>query len=114
MDVKNRTAIITGAGGGIVRETSLRLSREGCRMVLVSRTGSELDQVGTDPGSVRSRQGARCKGERDLSGDDRHQTTVYNEVSIMIQGSHPVCLSRLFQDQNIIHERNCFSQTFIR
>ena len=45
MNIKNRVAIITGAGSGIGKETALELSRHGCTCVLVGRTESRLKQV---------------------------------------------------------------------
>jgi 3-oxoacyl-[acyl-carrier protein] reductase len=45
MDLRGKTAVITGAGRGIGRETALTLAREGCRVVLVSRTEAELREV---------------------------------------------------------------------
>src|SRR4030067_167225 len=45
MNLKNRVAIITGAGSGIGKETALELSRHGCTCVLVGRTESRLKQV---------------------------------------------------------------------
>lgn len=45
MELKGKTAVITGAGRGIGRETALALAGEGCRVVLVSRTGAELRDV---------------------------------------------------------------------
>jgi 3-oxoacyl-[acyl-carrier protein] reductase len=45
MDLANKVAIITGAGRGIGREVALSLAAEGVRVVLVSRTASQLDQV---------------------------------------------------------------------
>jgi len=45
MDLKGKIVIVTGAGKGIGRETALSLAREGCRVVLVSRTEDELEKV---------------------------------------------------------------------
>jgi len=45
MHVKDRVAIVTGAGSGIGRATALELSRHGCTCVLVGRTGSRLEEA---------------------------------------------------------------------
>lgn len=45
MDLKGKTAIITGAGRGIGRDTVLILAQEGCKVALVSRTEKELEDV---------------------------------------------------------------------
>jgi NAD(P)-dependent dehydrogenase (short-subunit alcohol dehydrogenase family) len=48
MDLKNKTAIITGAGRGIGKDIAMRLAEEGCKVVLVSRTGKQLLKVKKD------------------------------------------------------------------
>jgi NAD(P)-dependent dehydrogenase (short-subunit alcohol dehydrogenase family) len=48
MSIKDRVAIITGAGRGIGRATALRFAREGARVVLFSRTPAPLDNVATE------------------------------------------------------------------
>lgn len=42
MELKGKVAIITGAGRGIGRAIALDLAKEGCHLVLTSRTQSEL------------------------------------------------------------------------
>ena len=48
MSIKDRVAIITGAGRGVGRATALRFAREGARVVLFSRTLAPLDDVAAD------------------------------------------------------------------
>ncbi len=45
MSIKNRVAIITGAGQGVGRATALRLAREGAHVVLFSRSESHLAET---------------------------------------------------------------------
>ncbi|MBM3705041.1 MAG: SDR family NAD(P)-dependent oxidoreductase [Actinobacteria bacterium] len=45
MDLSGKTAIITGSGRGIGRDTAIALSRKGCKIVLVSRTSLQLEEV---------------------------------------------------------------------
>lgn len=45
MDLRGKTAIITGGGRGIGRAVALDLAREGCNVVLSSRNQQELDEV---------------------------------------------------------------------
>jgi len=43
MDLKGKTAIVTGGGRGIGRAVALDLAKEGCNVVISSRTKDELD-----------------------------------------------------------------------
>ncbi len=45
MDLKGKVAIITGGGRGIGRAVALDLAREGCHLVLSSRSRKELSEV---------------------------------------------------------------------
>ncbi|GLI08012.1 3-ketoacyl-ACP reductase [Paenibacillus tyrfis] len=45
MDLKNRTAIITGAGKGIGRAIAVELAKEGVNLGLTARTSSDLESL---------------------------------------------------------------------
>ena len=44
-DLKNKNALITGAGKGIGKAVAIALAKEGVNVILVARTQSDLDQV---------------------------------------------------------------------
>lgn len=48
MSIKDRVAIITGAGRGVGRATAIRFAREGARVILFSRTPAALDEVASE------------------------------------------------------------------
>ncbi len=48
MSIQNRVAIITGAGRGVGRATAQLFAREGAKVVLMSRTAAQLDEVAAD------------------------------------------------------------------
>jgi NAD(P)-dependent dehydrogenase (short-subunit alcohol dehydrogenase family) len=48
MSIKDRVAIITGAGRGVGRATARRFADEGARVVLFSRTAAPLDDVAAE------------------------------------------------------------------
>jgi NAD(P)-dependent dehydrogenase (short-subunit alcohol dehydrogenase family) len=45
MSIKDRVAILTGAGRGVGRATALRFTREGARAVFFNHTPAPLDDV---------------------------------------------------------------------
>jgi 3-oxoacyl-[acyl-carrier protein] reductase len=52
MDLKNKVAVVTGAGKGIGRVTALALAKEGANVVVASRTMSDLQSLAKEIGNV--------------------------------------------------------------
>jgi 3-oxoacyl-[acyl-carrier protein] reductase len=52
-DLKNKNALITGAGKGIGKAVAIALAKEGVNVILVSRTQEEIDSVATKARSLR-------------------------------------------------------------
>ncbi len=48
MNLKGKTAMVTGASRGIGRETALALAREGANVAISARTGSQLEEVAAE------------------------------------------------------------------
>jgi len=48
IDLKNKNALITGAGKGIGKAIAIALAKEGVNVILMSRTQSDLDEVATE------------------------------------------------------------------
>ncbi len=44
-DLKNKTALITGAGKGIGKAIAIALAKEGVNLILIARTQADVDQV---------------------------------------------------------------------
>ena len=44
-NLKNKTAIVTGAGKGIGRACAIALAEAGANLVIISRTKKDLNQV---------------------------------------------------------------------
>lgn len=68
-----KVSIVTGAGRGIGRAISLLLSRSGSRVVLASRTESELRAVGEE---IRSQNGEALVIPTDLTRDEEMERLV--------------------------------------
>jgi NAD(P)-dependent dehydrogenase (short-subunit alcohol dehydrogenase family) len=63
-DLSDKVTVVTGAGRGIGAATTLLLARAGCKVALVSRTRSELDDVAS---AVRQERGEALVIEADVS-----------------------------------------------
>ena len=47
-DLKNKNALITGAGKGIGKAIAIALAKEGVNVILISRTQADVDQLSTE------------------------------------------------------------------
>ncbi len=52
MDIKNKVAVVTGAGKGIGRETAKSLAKEGANIVIASRTMTDLQSLAREIGNM--------------------------------------------------------------
>ncbi len=100
MELRNKTAIVTGAGRGIGRETALRLAQEGCNVVLVSRTESELIEVVRE---IRERKGEAIAVVADLAKKKSINLIIektlqkYNSLEILINNAGVHIVSPFFE-----------------
>jgi 3-oxoacyl-[acyl-carrier protein] reductase len=51
-DLKNKNALITGAGKGIGKAIAIALAKEGVNVILISRTQTDVDQLSTEISSL--------------------------------------------------------------
>jgi 3-oxoacyl-[acyl-carrier protein] reductase len=71
MDLKGNTAVVTGGGRGIGRAVTLALAREGCNVVVASRSAKEIAAVAREIDALGT--GAACLG---LSLDIAEESSV--------------------------------------
>lgn len=64
--LSNKTALVTGAGSGIGKETALLLAREGANVAVLSRTEDEVDAVAAE---IEGQGGSAISIAADISDD---------------------------------------------
>ena len=70
-DLKNKNALITGAGKGIGKAIALALAKEGVNVVLVSRTADDIEKLATKIRSLRVKALAITADVSDITSIDR-------------------------------------------
>jgi 3-oxoacyl-[acyl-carrier protein] reductase len=88
--VKNKVALVTGAGRGIGKAIAVALAQAGCRIVLTARTSIELDAVQSE---IHALGGQAVAVTADLSRDEEIDKLVgesrraYEAVDILINNA---------------------------
>ena len=80
-NLKNKTAVVTGAGKGIGRACAIALAEAGANLIIISRTKKDLDQVS----KVIKKMRVKCKSYVcDITNYNQIKEIINNEVKIDI------------------------------
>jgi len=93
-----KTAIITGGGRGIGKETALLLAKNGLNIVVCSRTQAEIDSVVEEIKKFNNNTfGVKCDVSMPLEVDQLIQRTVdsFKGVDILVNNARIAFISKL-------------------
>jgi len=102
MSIRDRVAIITGAGRGVGKATARRFAREGARVVLFSRTPGPLDETATDiarAGVQALSMAGDVSREEDVRALFQRAMDAYGRVDILVNCAG-IVLVRPFVDMD--------------
>src|SRR3546814_12761389 len=93
-ELKDRVAIVTGAGGGLGRSHALMLARHGARVVVNDRDGDAAARVAAEivnAGGLAMAAAASVTDEAEVAAMVDGATSIWGGVDILI---HNACLLR--------------------
>lgn len=89
-DLKNKNALITGAGKGIGRAIAIALAKEGVNVILVSRTQSDVDQLAVETSNSGVKSLALSADVSNINSINQAVTTALSEfktIDILINNA---------------------------
>ncbi|OCB78024.1 3-ketoacyl-ACP reductase [Flavobacterium crassostreae] len=88
--LKNKNALITGAGKGIGKAIALALAKEGVNLILVARTAEDIEKLATKVRSLRVQATAICADVADINSVNKAVTKAlaeYKTIDILINNA---------------------------
>jgi 3-oxoacyl-[acyl-carrier protein] reductase len=87
VSIQHQIAVVTGAGRGIGRAIAVELAKLGARVVLVSRSRSELEETGRIIGPSASVMPADVRKKEELQGMFEQTLAVLGPVDILVNAA---------------------------
>jgi 3-oxoacyl-[acyl-carrier protein] reductase len=89
-DLKNKNALITGAGKGIGKAIAIALAKEGVNVILVSRTQSDVDQLAVETSNLGVKSLALSADVSDINSINKAVETALSQfktIDILINNA---------------------------
>jgi len=100
--LKDKIAIVTGAGSGIGRACALALAREGARTVLVGRRKDRIDDAAREAGASAIAVAADVSKQADIERVIEQTVTAFGGVDVLVNNAgvlHPGTVEQVTEQQ---------------
>ena len=100
--LKNKIAIVTGAGSGIGRACALALVREGAHVVLVGRRKQRVEEVAAEAGASALALAADVSKKAEIENVIERTVAAFGEVNVLVNNAgilHPGTAEQVTEDQ---------------
>lgn len=90
MDLKNKTALVTGAGRGIGKAIALSLAKQGANVIVTARTTSEIESVAAEVNKLGSKAlavSADISQEKDVENVIKLAANTFGTIDILINNA---------------------------
>lgn len=107
-DLKNKNALITGAGKGIGKAIAIALAKEGVNIILVARTQSDLDEVAKEVNNLGVKSLTLTADVSDISSVNTAVTAAldkFKTIDILINNAGIAAFGKILEMEPTAWER---------
>ena len=107
-DLKNKNALITGAGKGIGKATAIALAKEGVNVILVSRTQADVDELAAETSNLGVKSLALSADVSDINSINNaveKALTEFKSIDILINSAGIASFGKFLELQPEAWER---------
>ena len=108
IDLKNKNALVTGAGKGIGKAIALALAKEGVNVILIARTQEEIDSVAAKVRSLRVKALAIATDVADINSVDsavEKALAEFGSIDILINNAGIAAFGKILEMEPKAWER---------